>query len=134
MKSKIGWASSCPLPAKQAATLATTATSIADDKRLNELSKWWDIESYASNCDVTGHSKDEQRSIKTLEQTTRFNGERYGSWTSVARGRSEINKQLLLCNGSTQVPRTTPEERRNAKKSATKKPLTRTSTPLRSES
>ena len=41
------------------------------------MSKWWDIESYASNCDVTGHSKEEERAIKTLEQTTRFNGERY---------------------------------------------------------
>ena len=77
VKSKIGWALSGPLPAKQAATLATTATSIADDKLANQLSKWWDIESYASNFDVTGHSKDEQRAIKTLEQTTRFNGERY---------------------------------------------------------
>ena len=77
MKLKIGWALSGPLPAKQAATLATTATSIADDKLANQLSKWWDIESYVSNCDVTGHSKEEQRAIKTLEQTTRFNGERY---------------------------------------------------------
>ena len=77
VKSKIGWALSGPLPAKQAATLATTATSIADDKLANQLSKWWDIESYASNCDVTGDSKEEQRAIKTLEQTTRFNGERY---------------------------------------------------------
>ena len=77
VKSKIGWALSGPLPAKQAATLETTATSIADDKLANQLSKWWDIESYASNCDVTGHSKEEQRAIKTLEQTTRFNGERY---------------------------------------------------------
>ena len=76
MKSKIGWALSGPLPPKQAATLATTARSIADDKLANQLSKWWDIESYASNCDVTGHSK-EQRAIKTVEQTTRFNGERY---------------------------------------------------------
>ena len=41
------------------------------------MTKWWDIESYASNCDVSGHSKEEQRAIKTLEQTTRFNGERY---------------------------------------------------------
>ena len=32
VKSKIGWALSGPLPAKQAATLATTATSIADEK------------------------------------------------------------------------------------------------------
>ena len=53
VKSKIG-----PLPAKQAPTLATTATSIADDKLANQLSKWWYIESYASNCDVTGHSKE----------------------------------------------------------------------------
>ena len=42
-----------------------------------QLSKWWYIESYISNCDVTGRSKEEQRAIKTLEQTTRFNGERY---------------------------------------------------------
>ena len=77
MKSKIGWALSGPLLAKQAATLATRATSIADDKLENQLSKWWDIKSYASNCNVTGHSKEEQRAIKMLEQTTRFNGERY---------------------------------------------------------
>ena len=41
------------------------------------MSKWWDIESYASNCDVTGHSKEEKQAIRKLEQTTRFNGERY---------------------------------------------------------
>ena len=41
------------------------------------MSKWWDIESYASNCDVTGHSKGVQQAIKALEQTTPFNGERY---------------------------------------------------------
>ena len=40
VKSKIGWALSGPLPAKHAATLATTATSIADDKLANQLSKW----------------------------------------------------------------------------------------------
>ena len=77
VKSKIGWALSGPLPTKQAATFATTATSVSEDKLASQLSKWWDIESYASNCDVTGHSKDEQRAIKTLEQTTRFTGERY---------------------------------------------------------
>ena len=60
VKSKIGWALSGPLPAKQADTLATTATSISDDKLANQLSKWWDIESYASSCDVTGHSKEDQ--------------------------------------------------------------------------
>ena len=72
--SKIGWALNAPLPVKQTAPLATTATSIADEKLANQLSKWRDIESYASNCDVTGPSKEEQRAIKTLEeQTTRNN-------------------------------------------------------------
>ena len=35
------------------------------------------MESNSSNCDVSGHSQDEQRAIKTLEQTTRFTSERY---------------------------------------------------------
>ena len=34
----------------------------------------------------------------------------------MARGRSEVTKQLLLCNGVTQVLRTTPTERRGAKR------------------
>ena len=38
VKSKIGRALSGPLPAKQATTLATTATSIADDEIANQLS------------------------------------------------------------------------------------------------
>ena len=61
---------------KQAATLDTKATSIAEDKLAIQLSKCWEIESYATNCDVTVHFKDEQRAIKTLEQKTRFTGER----------------------------------------------------------
>ena len=77
VKSKIGWPLSGPLSAKQAATIVTTATSIADDKLANQLSKWWGIGSYASNCDATGNSKEKRRAIKTLEQTTRFNGKRY---------------------------------------------------------
>ena len=77
VKSKIGWALSSPLLAKQTATLATTTTSIPDGKLANQLSKWWDIESYSSNCDGTGHSKEGHRAIKTLEPTTHFNGERY---------------------------------------------------------
>ena len=71
------WALSGPLPAKQAETLAVTATSVTDDKLANQLCKCWNIESNASNFDVIGHSKDEQRAIKTLEQTNRFTGERY---------------------------------------------------------
>ena len=56
VKSTIGCALCGPLPATQ----APTETSIADDKLANQLSNWWDIESYASNCDVSGHSKVDQ--------------------------------------------------------------------------
>ena len=82
MKSKIRLALSCPLPAKQAATLANTATWIAD-KLASQSSKLRDIESYASHCDVTGHSNEQQRAIKTLQQTTRFTCGRWKilSWT-----------------------------------------------------
>ena len=74
VNSKIERTLSDPLPAMQVAFLATTATSVSEDKSASRLSKWWDIESYASNCNVNGHSKDEQRAIKTFEQSTRFTG------------------------------------------------------------
>ena len=61
----------------QVAAPATTATSLSEDNLANDLSKWWDSECYASNYDFTGHTKQEHQAIKTLEQTTRFNGERY---------------------------------------------------------
>ena len=35
------------------------------------------MESYASICNVTAHSKDDQRAINTLEKRTRLNSERY---------------------------------------------------------
>ena len=46
-------------------------------KLASQLSKRWDIETYGLDCDVTGYSKDKQRAIKTLQQTTRFTGENY---------------------------------------------------------
>ena len=57
--------------------MSTSAVSVTEDKLASQLSRWWDIESYASNCDVTGQSKDERRTINTLKETTRFNGEQY---------------------------------------------------------
>ena len=59
VKSMISRAISGQLPAKPAATLATLATSVADDELADQLSKWWDIDSYASQCHLTGHSKEE---------------------------------------------------------------------------
>ncbi|XP_075260006.1 uncharacterized protein LOC142351745 [Convolutriloba macropyga] len=66
-----------PLPAKQAPTLATRAISVSEDKLASQLSRWWDLDSYATNCDVAEQSKEEHRAIKTLKQTARFTGERY---------------------------------------------------------
>ena len=48
----------------QAATIATTSTSVSKDKLAGQLSKWWDIESYGSNCDVNRHLRHEQRANK----------------------------------------------------------------------
>ena len=113
VKTKIGWAINGLLSAKQAAILATTATSIADNKLANQLSKWWDIEFYASNCNVTC----KMRNNKQLRRwSNQHDSTVKGTKLSfVARGRSEVTEQLLLCNGTTQVPRTVPAERRNAK-------------------
>ena len=65
------------LQAKQAATLATTSTSMSEHLLATSLSKWWDMESSGSNCDVTDHSKDEQKEVKKLEQKARFTNEWY---------------------------------------------------------
>ena len=77
VKSKTGWALSCLLSAKQEASLASTATWIEENRSASQLTKWWDIESYAPNCDVTAQSNDEPISVETLEQTTRLISERY---------------------------------------------------------
>ena len=127
VRSKIGWALSGPLVQKQATTLATTATSITDDKLANQLSKWWDIGPYATKYDVSGHSKVEQRAIKTLERTTRFSGERYEVgllWRE--------DKMMLPNNFYSAMWQLKSLEQRLQKdeklKSATKKSLKRTST------
>ena len=75
VSSEAGWVLSNHLQTQQVATLARTATSVSESKLASHLSRWWHIESYASICDVTGHSKDEERAIKLLARTTRFTGE-----------------------------------------------------------
>ena len=69
VKSKIGWALSGPLPRKQAATLATTATSIADDKLANQLSG-----GISSPTLQTAMSPDIQR--KSNDQSRRWSKQR----------------------------------------------------------
>ena len=113
MKSRIGRALGGPLQVKKAATLATTATSIAYEKFANQLSKWWNR---VLRLKLWCHRKFKR--VTTSTQDIRSNNaiHRWKIWsrTSVARKQSEV-ASLLLCNGTTQVPRTTPAEERNAK-------------------
>ena len=67
MRSKINWALSVPPPAEQAPTLSTTPISVKDEKIAKKLNKWWDIESYLSNCNFTGQFKDQKGALMTLE-------------------------------------------------------------------
>ena len=99
------------LPAKQAATLATTATPVSEENLANQLSKWWDIESYALIFDFTGHSKDEQRAIKTMEQTTQSTGERYEIGLKWRDDQVKLPNIFYSANGGTLDLRTAPAKR-----------------------
>ena len=56
---------------------ASCVTASEDDVLAEQIKTWWDIESYASRCDVSGRSKDDEKALQMLEQTTKFDGERY---------------------------------------------------------
>ena len=108
---KTGWALNGLLPAKQAATLATTATSIADDKLANQLSGGISSPTLqtAMSPDIQKKSNDQSRRSKQRDSKVKvtkydFCGER-----------TKLVAKQLLCNGATQVSRTAPAERRNAK-------------------
>ena len=92
VKLKIGWALSGHLPVKQATTFATTANAVSEDKIANQLSKWWDIESYASNCDVTGQLKRQTETNQNIEANNSIHWCKMRSWTSMSRRGSEVTK------------------------------------------
>ena len=50
---------------------------VEDDVLAEEIKTWWDIESYASHCDVSGKSNDDKKALQMLEQTAKCDGERY---------------------------------------------------------
>ena len=56
---------------------ASCVTGSEDDELAEQIKTWWDIEYYASRCDVSGRSKDDEIALEMLEQTTKFDGERY---------------------------------------------------------
>ena len=56
---------------------ASCVTASEDDVLAEQIKTWWDIESYASRCDVSGTSKDDEKALQMLEQTTKFDDERF---------------------------------------------------------
>ena len=49
---------------------ASCVTASEDDALAEQIKTWWDIEPYASRCDVSGRSKEDEKALQMLEQTT----------------------------------------------------------------
>ena len=78
VKTALGWTISVALPKKETSNISVSCNlSVASDPQANQMKKWWDMETYASVCDVSGRSKEEKRALSILERTTKHNGERY---------------------------------------------------------
>ena len=127
VNSKLGWALICPLPAKQVANLATKANSLSENTLASQLSKRWDINFYASNCVVTGHSKDEHRAVKTLEQTTCFNGDRYEVGLQWRQDKVKLPNNFYPAMGQLKSPERRLQEKDTLENRYEKKIMTLTS-------
>ena len=75
---KLGWIFSGPLPQQETVKLATESlVAVEVDPLTNQVKTWWSMESYASNCSVSGRSKEDEPALEMLKATTKFDGERY---------------------------------------------------------
>ena len=83
---------------------------------------------------VTGHSKEEQKAIKTLEQTTLFNGERYEVGLLWREDEVKLPYNIYSAMGQLKSLERRLQKDETLKKSGTKKPLKPMSMLLRSES
>ena len=78
VRTKLGWMLSGPLPQQETAKLATESLVAAEvDPLADQVKPWWSMESYASNCSVSGRSKEDDKALEMLKATTKFDGERY---------------------------------------------------------
>ena len=78
VRTKLGWKLSGPLPQQETAKLATESLVAAEvDPLADQVKSWWSMKSYASNCSVSGRSKEDERALEMLKATTNFDGERY---------------------------------------------------------
>ena len=68
VKTALGWTISGALPKKEASNLSVSCNlSVASDPLANQMKTWWDMETYASVCDVSGRSKEEKRALSILK-------------------------------------------------------------------
>ena len=78
VKTSLGWTVSGALPKTERNCMAASCNlSVFSDPLADQMKKWWDMETYASVCDVSGRSKEEKRAQTILENTTKHNGKRY---------------------------------------------------------
>ena len=78
VKTSLGWTVSGALPKKETKCMAASCNfSVSSDPLADQMKKWWDMETYASVCNLSGRSKEEKRVQAILEKTTKHNGERY---------------------------------------------------------
>ena len=78
VRTKLGWMLSGPLPQQETAKLVTESLVAAEvDPLADQVKSWWSMESYASNCSVSGRSKEDERALEMLKATTNFDGERH---------------------------------------------------------
>ena len=78
VRMKLGWMLSGPLPQQETAKFATESPVAAELGPLAiQVKSWWSMQLYASNCSVSGRSKEDERDLERLKATTKFDGERY---------------------------------------------------------
>ena len=67
-----------PWPQQETAKLSTESLVAAEvDPLADQMKTWWSMELYASNCSVSGRSKEDDKALEILKTTTKLNGQRY---------------------------------------------------------
>ena len=77
VRTELAWMRSGPLPQHETSKFATENLVAAEvDLLADQVKTWWSMESYASNCSVSGRSKEDNKDLEILKATTKFDGER----------------------------------------------------------
>ena len=78
VKTSLGWTVSGALHEKETKCMAASCFfSVSSHPSADQIKNWWDMETYASVCDVSGRSKEDKRAQAIFEKTTTQYGERY---------------------------------------------------------